>query len=220
MNGLIYSLEDDKDIAKIINKTLSKQGYEVVSIYDGRSFYEKLKERKPNMILLDMMLPDCDGIDILKDLRSDSRYDEVFILIISARRMLTDRVDGCDLGADDYIEKPFDILELMSRVNARFRRIKNNHILKYNDFEIDKEYHLAKYKGVYLDLTIKEFQILELLVKACGKVVTREEIYSYIWGELVELESRTIDMHVKAIRKKIGDDSIIETVYGLGYKVK
>ncbi|MCR5349898.1 MAG: response regulator transcription factor [Acholeplasmatales bacterium] len=219
MEGLIYSVEDDKDIAKIINVTLSKQGYEVKSFYDGKSLFDALDEKTPDMILLDMMLPDLDGLDILKRIRSNSKYEDTFIIIISARRMVIDKVDGFDYGADDYIEKPFDILELMSRVNSKFRRIKKSNSVTYGKFRINKEYHQAYYSDNLLDLTVKEFEILSILVSKSGKVVTREEILNNIWGENEDLQTRTIDMHIKSLRKKIGVDDIIETVYGVGYKV-
>ena len=219
MEGIIYSVEDDKDISKIINLTLTKQGYFVKSFYDGTSFFEALKKEKPDMILLDMMLPDYDGLDILKMIRNDKLYDDVFILIISARRMLTDKVDGLDCGADDYIEKPFDILELMSRVNSKFRRIKKSSEICFGSLRLDNEYHQAFYKNMKLDLTVKEFQILEMLISAKGKVVSREEILNKIWGDNEELQTRTVDMHIKSIRKKLNDEDIIKTIYGIGYKV-
>ncbi len=220
MNGLIYSVEDDKDIAKIINLTLSKQGYDVRSYYDGKSLFDAINKEKPDMILLDMMLPDYDGLDILKKIRSDSNYDETIIIIISARRMTTDKVDGFDYGADDYIEKPFDILELMSRVNSKFRRIRKSNSIDYSNFKIDKDYHKAYYNDKILDLTVKEFNILEKLVEAKGKVVSREDLLIKIWGENEDLQTRTIDMHIRSLRKKIGIDDVIETIYGVGYKVK
>lgn len=219
MEGLIYSLEDDKDISKIINLTLSKQGYKVVSLYDGMSFFDELYKQKPDMILLDMMLPDYDGLDILKKIRSDASYDDVFIIIISARRMMIDKIDGLDYGADDYIEKPFDILELMSRVNSKFRRIQKKRALEYSGFKLNKEYHAVSYEGKILDLTLKEFSILELLLQAEGKVVLRDDIITKIWGDNCDFQSRTIDMHIKSLRKKIGREDIIETVYGMGYKI-
>ncbi len=219
MEGLIYSVEDDKDISKIINLTLSKQGYLVKSFYDGKSFFEALESKKPDMILLDMMLPDYDGLDILKRIRSEAKYDDVFVIIISARRMMTDKVDGLDYGADDYIEKPFNILELMSRVNSKFRRIKKDNSICFGKFKIDKEYHQAFYDNHKLELTVKEFDILEMLVASKGRVVSRDEILDQIWGDNDDLQTRTIDMHIKALRKKIGNDDIIETVYGIGYKV-
>ena len=219
MEGLIYSVEDDKDISKIINLTLSKQGYQVESFYDGKTFFSRLDEKIPEMILLDMMLPDYDGLEILKKIRSNPLYDSVFIIIISAKRMLIDKIDGLDYDADDYIEKPFDILELMSRVNSKFRRIKKTNEVVYKDLVINKEFHIATYKNIKLELTVKEFEILQILVKAQGRVVSRDEILNKIWGEGDDLQSRTVDMHIKSLRKKIGNEGIIETVYGVGYKV-
>lgn len=219
MEGLIYSVEDDKDISKIINLTLTKQGYIVKSFYDGNSFFTALRNETPDMILLDMMLPDYDGLDILRKIRNDKKFDDVFVLIISARRMLTDKVDGLDCGADDYIEKPFDILELMSRVNSKFRRIKRTSEVIYGPLKIDNEYHVAFYNDIKLDLTVKEFQILEMLINAKGKVVSREEILNKIWGDYEELQTRTVDMHIKSIRKKINNEDVIKTIYGIGYQV-
>lgn len=217
MNYLIYSIEDDKDIAVIINKTLTKQGFVVETFYDATSFYEAFKENKPNMILLDMMLPDKSGKEILTDIRSDIQNDEIDIIIISANHMMIDKVDGLDLGADDYIEKPFDLLELMSRVNARFRRKKRQNILTTKGLVIDLDRYSCTYQGQEIALTTKEFQIMSYLLKNKDKVVKREDLLNEIYGVEV-LETRTIDMHIKAIRKKTKDD-IIQTIYGIGYRV-
>ena len=218
MSSVIYSVEDDKDIAKIINKTLSKQGYDVVSFYDGTSFIKAFDENKPDMVLLDMMLPDLSGAHLLQYIRKDSANDHIPVIIISANSLVTDKVDGLDMGADDYIAKPFDLLELMSRVNALFRRFKKSSSFEYGKLVLNSESHICKYDGKTISLTIKEFDILALLLKNKGKVVSRDEILSSIWGN-EELETRTIDMHIKALRKKINDEGIIETIYGLGYKV-
>ena len=218
MSSVIYSVEDDKDIAKIINKTLSKQGYDVVSFYDGTSFIKAFDENKPDMVLLDMMLPDLSGAHLLQYIRKDSANDHIPVVIISANSLVTDKVDGLDMGADDYIAKPFDLLELMSRVNALFRRFKKASSFEYGKLVLDSESHICKYDGKTISLTIKEFDILALLLKNKGKVVSRDEILSSIWGN-EELETRTIDMHIKSLRKKINDEGIIETIYGLGYKV-
>ena len=218
MSSVIYSVEDDKDIAKIINKTLSKQGYEVVSFYDGTSFIKAFDENKPDMVLLDMMLPDLSGAHLLQYIRKDSANDHIPVVIISANSLVTDKVDGLDMGADDYIAKPFDLLELMSRVNALFRRFKKSSSFEYGKLVLNSESHICKYDGKTISLTIKEFDILALLLKNKGKVVSRDEILSSIWGN-EELETRTIDMHIKSLRKKINDEGIIETIYGLGYKV-
>ena len=218
MSSVIYSVEDDKDIAKIINKTLSKQGYYVVSFYDGTSFIKAFDENKPDMVLLDMMLPDLSGAHLLQYIRKDSANDHIPVIIISANSLVTDKVDGLDMGADDYIAKPFDLLELMSRVNALFRRFKKSSSFEYGKLVLNSESHICKYDGKTISLTIKEFDILALLLKNKGKVVSRDEILSSIWGN-EELETRTIDMHIKSLRKKINDEGIIETIYGLGYKV-
>ena len=218
MSSVIYSVEDDKDIAKIINKTLSKQGYDVVSFYDGTSFIKAFDENKPDMVLLDMMLPDLSGAHLLQYIRKDSSNDHIPVIIISANSLVTDKVDGLDMGADDYIAKPFDLLELMSRVNALFRRFKKSSSFEYGKLVLNSESHICKYDGKTISLTIKEFDILALLLKNKGKVVSRDEILSSIWGN-EELETRTIDMHIKSLRKKINDEGIIETIYGLGYKV-
>ena len=218
MSSVIYSVEDDKDIAKIINKTLSKQGYDVISFYDGTSFIKAFDENKPDMVLLDMMLPDLSGAHLLQYIRKDSANDHIPVIIISANSLVTDKVDGLDMGADDYIAKPFDLLELMSRVNALFRRFKKSSSFEYGKLVLNSESHICKYDGKTISLTIKEFDILALLLKNKGKVVSRDEILSSIWGN-EELETRTIDMHIKSLRKKINDEGIIETIYGLGYKV-
>lgn len=215
--SLIYSVEDDLDISKIINKTLTKAGYEVKSFADGVSFLDAFKKEKPQMVLLDMMLPDIYGLELLKTIRNESQ--EIYVLIISAKRMITDKVDGFDLGADDYIEKPFDLLELISRVNAHFRRIKKPQVLTYQGIELNLAAHSCKYNGLIVNLTVKEFAILELLIEKKGEVISRESLLEVIWGSEAVLESRTVDMHVKSIRKKLGNDNLIETVYGVGYKI-
>ena len=222
MNYLIYSVEDDKNISHLLKVALSKQGYIVESFNDGESFIERFKEQKPYLILLDMMLPNIQGDEILKMIREDDENDDIQIIIVSANKMVMDKVDGLDLGADDYIEKPFDIMELISRVNSKARRfykkqrlIRGNFILDSKKHEFYKDYDL-------IELTNKEFQIMELLMKRNGEVVSREDIFNHIWGNNGVLESRTIDMHVKSLRSKINDEdgSIIKSVYGIGYKVE
>ncbi len=217
MEYLIYSLEDDKDIAYIINKVLSKEGYLVESFYNAKDFYEGLREKTPEMILLDMMLPDTDGIEVLKDLRRNSKYDDVDIIIVSAKRMLVDKIDGLDLGADDYIEKPFDVLELMSRVNAKYRRYKkrNPDIISASGIQIDIKRHEISYKGEVIHFTPIEFQMLLILVKNKNTPVSRDMLLRDAY------ESRTVDMHIKSIRKKLNDldGSIIKTIHGVGYMV-
>lgn len=222
MNYLIYSVEDDKNIAHLLKVALSKQGYTVESFNDGESFLKRFKEKKPNLILLDMMLPNIQGGEILKMIREDDENDDIQIIIVSANKMVMDKVDGLDLGADDYIEKPFDIMELMSRVNSKARRFYKKQRLIKGNFILDTKKHEFYKDNELIELTNKEFQIMELLMKRNGEVVSREDIFNHIWGNNGILESRTIDMHVKSLRSKINDEdgSIIKSVYGIGYKVE
>lgn len=220
MDYLIYSVEDDHDIAHIINVALTKQGYQIQTFYDGMSFLTTLASKKPNMILLDMMLPDISGSEIIKRIRANNYYDDVEIIIVSANRMVMDKVDGLDLGADDYIEKPFNILELMSRINAKVRRFQKNRIIKIKDYSLDLDRLVIMKNEEIIPLTSKEFEILSLLFLNKDKVLSRDEIFMKIWGQAA-FESRTIDMHIKSLRKKLKDEKgdFIQTIYGIGYKL-
>lgn len=220
MGYLIYSVEDDKNISHLINVALSKQGYSVESFYDGETFLRRFNEKKPNLILLDMMLPNIQGSEILKQIRENDENDDIQIIIVSANRMVMDKVDGLDLGADDYIEKPFDILELMSRVNSKARRFFKKQRIINGSLTLDIKKHEFYKDGILIELTNKEFEIIELLMKKNGEVVSREELFNHIWENDI-LESRTIDMHIKALRQKIKDTDgrIIKSVYGIGYKI-
>ena len=221
MNYLIYSVEDDKNISHLINVALSKQGYVVESFYDGVTFLKRFNEQKPNLILLDMMLPNIQGGEILKTIRDNEENDDIQIIIVSANRMVMDKVDGLDLGADDYIEKPFDILELMSRVNSKARRFFKKQRIVRGNLILDIKKHEFYKDDVLIELTNKEFEVIELLMMKNGEVVSREELFNRIWGNDV-LESRTIDMHIKSLRQKINDTEgrIIKSVYGIGYKIE
>jgi len=212
---LICSIEDDKDIAHIINLSLSKKGYKVETFYDGESFLDFFRTQKPDMILLDMMLPGIQGKEILQEIRSNSRNDDIEIIIISANRLTIDKVDGLDLGADDYIEKPFDVMELISRVNSKFRRFQKHKSLESKYLTIDPSNLAVVCDGKEIQLTKKEIQIVEILVRNCGEVVTRNQL------GVSDSQSRALDMHIKSIRKKIGDkdQTIIESIYGVGYRI-
>ncbi len=222
MGSIIYSVEDDLDIARIINKTLTKQGYQVYSFQDGKSFINAFNKQKPDLVLLDLMLPDMNGNDIIKFIRNDIENNEVEIIIISAKRMLMDKVEGLDLGADDYLEKPFDLLELMSRVNARLRRHQNKNILIYNNLKVDLQKHLVFLNDKEIVCTNKEFDILTYLLQRKGQAVSRDDLLTFLWGDNnSDYESRTIDVHIKSLRAKLNDNdgSIIQTIYGIGYKI-
>lgn len=214
---VIYSLEDDYDIAKIIKVSLSKVGYDVHSFDNGKDFLTAFNEKKPDLCLLDLMLPDCSGMDILKKIRSESENDEVKIIILSAKRMTMDKVEGLDSGADDYIEKPFDILELISRVNARFRHEKE--IFIHQNLIMDVKSHTVSQDGKEVNLTNTEFEILRLLLENPSSVIRREEINERVYQSSNSVESRSIDMHIASLRKKLQDKEghLIRTIYGVGY---
>ncbi len=220
MAYLIYSVEDDENIANIIKLTLQKQGYEVNIFPNGKSFFDAFNNKKPDLILLDMMLPDISGSEILKTIRSNSLNDEIRIIVISAKSMIVDKVEGLDLGADDYISKPFDLLELISRVNALKRRQEHDTLYNLGSLEIDIKKRKVSKNGIIIPLTKKEFDILSLLLLKHDEVVTREELIKSIWGDGFEYETRTVDMHIKEIRKKLGSEGKrIETIYGVGFMV-
>lgn len=218
---LIYSIEDDEDIAYIIKATLTKQEYDVVSFPDGESFLETFKTKKPDMILLDMMLPKIQGKEILKLIRNDFSNNDIQIIIVSANGMTIDKVDGLDLGADDYIAKPFDLLELISRVNAKARRATQNKSLTFHDLILNPSSKTLYRDNERIDLTSLEYKLLVFLLKNKNRVVSKKEIALELYNDETKEESRTIGMLIKSIRKKIGDNDqkIIVSRYGIGYLI-
>lgn len=193
---LIYSVEDDEDISLIINKTLTKQGFTVKSFENGKKFLEQFKLETPDIVLLDLMLPDMSGSDIIKKIRSNQKYDNVHIIVVSAKHMTMDKVENLDLGADDYIEKPFDLLELMSRVEAHARRLRKSNLIKIGDIELDVAKRECIYQNKPVDLTVKEFDILLLLAKNAPNVLSRDQLFEEIWNTNQIVESRSLDMHI------------------------
>lgn len=217
---LIYSVEDDEDISLIINKTLTKQGFTVKSFENGKKFLEQFKLETPDIVLLDLMLPDMSGSDIIKKIRSNQKYDNVHIIVVSAKHMTMDKVENLDLGADDYIEKPFDLLELMSRVEAHARRLRKSNLIKIGDIELDIAKRECIYQNKPVDLTVKEFDILLLLTKNAPNVLSRDQLFEEIWNTNQIVESRSLDMHIKTLRSKLNDDGkLIKSIYGIGYKL-
>ena len=217
---LIYSVEDDEDISLIINKTLTKQGFTVKSFENGKKFLEQFKLETPDIVLLDLMLPDMSGSDIIKKIRSNQKYDNVHIIVVSAKHMTMDKVENLDLGADDYIEKPFDLLELMSRVEAHARRLRKSNLIKIGDIELDIAKRECIYQNKPVDLMVKEFDILLLLAKNAPNVLSRDQLFEEIWNTNQIVESRSLDMHIKTLRSKLNDDGkLIKSIYGIGYKL-
>ena len=213
----ILIVDDDENIAELISLYLTKECFDTSIVNDGESALKEFERYQPNLILLDLMLPYGNGMDILKTLRNSVENNDIKIIILSAKRMTMDKVEGLDCGADDYIEKPCDILELIARVNARFRL--DHEILSYHDISLDLNRHTCTYQGKSIDLTNTEFSILKLLLQNLGKAITRDEIYHKLYTENDMVESRAIDMHIASLRKKLNDKEshIIHTIYGVGY---
>lgn len=222
MNKEIAIVDDDKEIAHIENLTLAKEGYPVKVYPDGTSFLASLKTGKPALVILDLMLPDIDGLSLLKKLREDKANSDIDVIIVSAKGMVSDKVLGLDLGADDYLEKPFSTLELASRVNARFRKKKPEVILpKIGAFTLDEKAHeLFDMDHLEVSLTQSEWDLLVFFVHHRGEALSRETLFSALWGE-GDYEPRALDVHIASLRKKINDPhgEIIATVYGMGYRM-
>ena len=222
--SLIYIVEDDQNIREIESFSLKNSGYTVADFDCAKNFYKKLSEKLPDLVLLDVMLPDEDGLEIVKKLRSGSDTKKLPIIMVTAKATEIDKVKGLDMGADDYIIKPFGVMELISRVKALLRRngrISEETVLSVGEILLDSEKHMVMVEGAPCDLTYKEFELLKLLMTNVGIVMSRDVIMERIWGTDFEGESRTIDMHIKTLRKKLGETgSAIKTIRNVGYRME
>lgn len=220
---LIYIVEDDNNIQEIEEYALKSSGFEVKCFDNAISFQEEIKNELPDLILLDIMLPGEDGLSVLGKLRSNSRTKHLPVIMVTAKVSEIDTVKGLDLGADDYITKPFGVMELISRVKALLRRIQPDEesVLSYKNLEIDVVRHVCLVNGVQIELTYKEYELLKLFMSNIGIVMSRDSIMNSVWGFDYVGESRTIDMHIKTLRKKLGDAGVyIITVRNVGYKLE
>lgn len=219
---LIYICEDEPSIRRLETTALLRQGYRVKDFPNGTELLDEFNKKKPDLLILDLMLPDIQGEDILKTIRANSENDDVAIIIVSAKNMVADRVDNLDMGADDYIEKPFDILEFLARVNARLRVNESNKDVVVGDLKIITKAQKVFYKGNEIKFTNAEFTILHELALNNGSTINRKRLVELLWGGADSLTTRTIDIHVTNIRRKLGDSNgeFIQTVYGVGYRMK
>lgn len=219
--GKILVVDDDKNICEVIKMYLESSGYNVKVANDGREAQEAFSNYKPDLVLLDVMLPYIDGIDVLKWIRRDS---ETPVIMITAKGETFDKVLGLELGADDYIVKPFEPKELMARVKAVLRRYTSEgdsrEALTFDNLVIDINSYNVKYNGQEIKMPPKEFELLHFLASNKNRVFTREQLLCEVWGYDYPGDSRTVDVHVKRLREKIagGDNWQIETVWGVGYK--
>lgn len=221
--ALIYIVEDDESIREIETIALKNSNYIVSAFENAKEFYKKLDELVPDLILLDVMLPDESGYDIVRKLRKRPATQDIPIIMVTAKTTEMDMIKGLDGGADDYIKKPFSIMELITRVKALLRRTAKEEpkLLKLDDLVIDHERHVVTVNNEPGDLTYKEYELLRLLMGSQGIVMTREVIMRSVWDTDFEGETRTVDMHIKTLRHKLGDyGSRIKTVRNVGYVIE
>ena len=221
--ALIYIVEDDESIREIETIALKNSNYIVSAFENAKEFYKKLDELVPDLILLDVMLPDESGYDIVRKLRKRPATQDIPIIMVTAKTTEMDMIKGLDGGADEYIKKPFSIMELITRVKALLRRTAKEEpkLLKLDDLVIDHERHVVTVNNEPVDLTYKEYELLRLLMGSQGIVMTREVIMRSVWDTDFEGETRTVDMHIKTLRHKLGDyGSRIKTVRNVGYVIE
>lgn len=217
----IYVVEDDKNIREIESYALKNIGYSVEDFECATDFYEAIDKKVPDLILLDIMLPDADGLSVVEKLKAKSATKRIPIILVTAKSTELDKVKGLDIGADDYITKPFGVMELISRVKAVLRRTaetKEKDLLSMGAILLDDEKHAVYVEEQPCELTFKEYELLKLLMQNAGIVTSREKILERVWGTDFEGESRTLDMHIKTVRQKLkGEGSRIKTVRNVGY---
>ena len=225
----ILVVEDDRDISELITYNLEREGYEIACLYDGGQAIDFVKKRKPELIILDLMLPEVDGIEICRTLKSDAATKHIPIVMLTAKGEEADVVVGLQMGADDYIPKPFSPKVLVARIKAIIRRMADlrlssalaDDVRNFGDFNIDLLKHRISYKGRAVKLTSIEFDIVEFLSRSPGRVWSREQILDNVWKEGKFIIDRAVDVHVRGLRKKLGTaKDYIETVRGVGYRFK
>ena len=222
--ALIYLVEDDVNIREIESFALKNSGYTIEDFACAKDFFARIRDKVPDLVLLDIMLPDEDGLEIVKKLRKKAETRMVPIIMVTAKTSEMDKVKGLDIGADDYLTKPFGVMELISRTKALLRRslhMSEEKLLSIGDIFLDDEKRMVYVHDVPCELTYKEFELLKMLMQNAGIVIPREEIMVHIWGMDYEGESRTLDMHIKTLRQKLGESgSRIKTVRNVGYRLE
>ena len=222
---MIYCVEDDSSIRELVVYTLESTGFHARGFEDGKLFEETLAQEVPELVLLDIMLPGEDGMQILKKLKDSSRTKDVPVIMVTAKGAEYDKVMGLDAGADDYVTKPFGMMELVSRIKAVLRRsqkkeTQEEHLLSYGEIQMNTGKHEVTAGGEVVQLTLKEYELLKRLIKNPNMVLTRDQLLEDIWGYDFDGETRTVDVHVRTLRQKLGNyGECIETVRGVGYRM-
>ena len=221
---MIWCVDDDNTIRDIEVYTLTQTGFEAKGFADGISMLEALKTEKPELIVLDIMLPGKDGVEVLKEIRQSPETRKIPVIMATAKGTEMDKIQGLDTGADDYLVKPFGVMEMVSRIKAVLRRCEpdeKEEVLSIGEITLSDKEHLVTVNGEKVVLTFKEFEILKLFMQSPGIVFSRDKLLSEVWGIDYLGESRTVDMHIKTLRQKLGDaGALIETVIGVGYKME
>lgn len=221
---MIWCVEDDAAIRDIELYALGSTGFEARGFEDGTAFWVALQTEKPDLVVLDVMLPGLDGVELLKKIRTDSRLADLPIIMATAKGAEYDKVQSLDLGADDYVVKPFGIMELISRIKAVLRRYKAPEVqklLQFGSLTVNLEEHTVTAGGERVQLTYKEYELLRLFLSHPGTAFTREQLFAEVWGESYVGETRTLDMHIRTLRQKLGEyGRYIETVRGVGYRLE
>lgn len=219
---MIYLLEDDDNIRKLVCYALEKEGYNVSGFATPAAFWKELKEELPQLVLLDIMLPEEDGLSVLRKLQNAERTKNIPVIMLTAKDSEFDKVTGLDMGADDYIAKPFGMTELASRIRAVLRRYgKTNATIEYSvgDLYVNPQKHIIRVCGEEINLSFKEYSLLMLLLEAKGNVVTREKLLLSVWDEFCA-ESRTLDVHIRKLRVKLKSaGNLIKTIKNIGYRL-
>lgn len=222
--ALIYIVEDDQNIREIESFALKNSGYQIQDFSCAKEFYRAVKEKTPDLVILDIMLPDEDGMEILQKLRKNGETKRLPIMMVTAKTTELDRVKGLDSGADDYMTKPFGVMELISRVKALLRRSMGEvqeKLLKVDEILLDDERHQVFVDNKPCELTYKEYELLHLLMQNRGIVLSRDLLMDRIWGMNCDVESRTLDVHLKTLRAKLGESAHhIKTIRNVGYRME
>ena len=223
MKETILIVEDEKDIVKMLDYNLKKEGYKVIVANDGEDALDMAKSRQPDLILLDLMLPGLDGLEVCKELKNERKTKSIPVIMLTAKAQESDKVVGLELGADDYVTKPFSPRELIARMKAVLRRGKENlpELIKIGDLGLDFSKIEVTVKDKPVELTSKEFELLKTLIQAKGRVLSRDYLLDNVWGfnHAIEIQTRTVDVHIRTLRKKLKSAAkYILTIKGYGYR--
>ncbi len=221
----IYIVEDEKDIVDLLRYNLEKEGYRVLSSLDGAEAIKRIPEKSPDLVLLDLMLPGADGLSVCRALKSDPKTARIPVVMLTAKSEESDKIVGLELGADDYVTKPFSVKELLARVKAVLRRFEKSGegspVQRFKDLSLDRASHVVTLKGKTLELTAKEFELLDYLLTNPGRVLSRDVLLNNVWGYDYFGTTRTVDVHVRRLREKLGPYADhLQTVKGYGYQFK